>query len=288
MGGKGQDLRCLSGGPVIGSLSVVSEGFRARLATVHAGARRRPLVGTVISLPDAGLAEVTASAADFVWIDLEHGALSGRDVQPLAIAARAGGAASLVRLRAFDDVAVGPALDAGVDGVVAPRIERVEEAERLVERLRYPPHGSRGLAARRASAYEGAAADPVCVVQLESRAAVQRAEAIAGVEGVDALVVGCSDLALDMGEELAQGWPRCRDAVAHVTAVCTAAGLASGVAGPDDPGLLLELAGAESSLLVLGADVRIYARAIRRSFARLGEGATELVATRPGEAHVRT
>jgi 2-keto-3-deoxy-L-rhamnonate aldolase RhmA len=266
---------------------VVSEGFRGRLATVRAGARARPLIGTVISLPDAGLAELTASAADFVWIDLEHGALSGRDVQPLAIAARAGGAASLVRLRSCDDVAVGPALDAGVDGVVAPRIERVEEAEQLVERLRYPPRGSRGLAARRASAYEGAAGDPACIVQLESRAAVERAEEIARVEGVAALVVGCSDLALDMGEELAQGWPRCRDAVAHVTSVCSAAGLAAGVAGPDDPGLLLELAGPEASLLVLGADVRIYARALRRAFTQLGGGAAELgPPTRSSEAHV--
>jgi 4-hydroxy-2-oxoheptanedioate aldolase len=117
---------------------------------------------------------------------------------------------------------------------------------------------------------------------------VERAEAIARVDGVDALVVGCSDLALDMGEELAQGWPRCRDAVAHVTRVCSAAGLAAGVAGPDEPGLLLELAGNESSLLVLGADVRIYARALRRAFARLGDGAPEVAsASRLKEAHVR-
>jgi len=247
----------------------MSEGFRGRLLDA------RPLVGTVIALPDVGLAELTAGAVDFVWIDLEHGALSGRDVQPLAIAARSAGAACLVRLRAFDDVALGPALDAGVDGVVAPRVERPEQAEQLVERLRYPPHGSRGLAARRASAYRGAAVDPVCFVQLESRAAVEQAEAMATVEGVDALVVGCSDLALDLGEELARGCRGCRAAIAHVARACAAAGIASGVAGPDDPGLLLELARAESSLLVLGADVRIYAHALRGAFARLGDRATE-------------
>ena len=243
------------------------------------------MVGTVVSLPDAGLAELTASVVDFVWIDLEHGALSGRDVQPLAIAARSAGAASLVRLRAFDDVALGPALDAGVDGVVAPRIQRVAEVEQLVERLRYPPRGSRGLAARRASAYRGTAGDPLCFVQLESRAAVDRAAEIASVEGVDAVVVGCSDLALDMGEELAQGWPRCRDAIAQVTRACSEAGIASGVAGPDDPGLLLELAGGGASLLVLGADVRIYARALRGGFGSLRDGRAGSM-LRPEEANV--
>ena len=263
---------------------MVSEEFRGRLAGAvqtrgDGRAAGRPLVGTVISLPDVGLAELTAAAVDLVWIDLEHGALSGRDVQPLAIAARSAGAAALVRLRAFDDVALGPALDAGVDGVVAPRIARVDEVERLVQRLRYPPRGSRGVAARRASGYSGAGAEPVCFVQLESRAALEQAEAIARVDGVDALVVGCSDLALDMGEELAQGWPRCRDAIARVTAACSEAGIVSGVAGPDDPGLLLELAGAGAAVLVLGADVRIFARALRGSFAGLRD-------LRAEEAHV--
>jgi 4-hydroxy-2-oxoheptanedioate aldolase len=243
-----------------------SDGFRGRLAGAAA-----PLVGTVISLPDVGLAELTAGAVDFVWIDLEHGAVSGRDVQPLAIAARSGGAAALVRLRASDDVALGPALDAGVDGVVAPRVERVDEAERLVERLRYPPRGSRGLAARRGSAYGGSAPEPVCLVQLESRAAVDQAEAMARIDGVDGLVVGCTDLALDMGEELAQGCLRCRDAVAHVSAACSEAGISCGVAGPDDPGLLLEVAGGGAGLLVLGADVRIFARALRHAVAGLGD-----------------
>ena len=246
----------------------------------------RPLVGTVISLPDVGLAELTAGAADFVWIDLEHGALSGRDVQPLAIAARAGGAASLVRLRASDDVALGPALDAGVDGVVAPRIERVYQVERLVERLRYPPRGSRGLAARRASGYDGSAPEPVCLVQLESRAAIDQAHPIARVDGVDAVVVGCSDLALDMGEELARACPRCREAIARVASACADAGIAWGVAGPDDPGLLLELAGGRAQMLVLGADVRIFARALRGGFAGLREAKAAGIA-RPEEAHVR-
>src|SRR5215213_1172282 len=127
----------------------MSGAFRDRV-TAAAG---RPLVGTVISVPDVGLAELTAAAVDFVWIDLEHGALSLRDVQPLAIAARSAGAAALVRLRSTSDSALGPALDAGVDGVVVPRVATVADAEGVVERLRYPPRGSRGLAARRSSAY---------------------------------------------------------------------------------------------------------------------------------------
>ena len=40
------------------------------------------------------------------------------------------------------------------------------------------------------------------------------------------------------------------------------AGVASGIAGPDDPDLLMELANGRSRILLLAADVRIFARAL--------------------------
>jgi 4-hydroxy-2-oxoheptanedioate aldolase len=241
------------------------------------------LVGTVVTLPDVALAELTASAVDFVWLDLEHGALAARDVLPLAVAARAGGAGSLVRVSGLDDPGLGAALDAGALGVVVPRVESVAEAEHAVGRLRYPPRGSRGLAARRASSYglePWPPADPVCMLQIESAAGVDAAEAIAEVDGVDALVVGSGDLGLDLSGPL-------HGAIAHVQRACTGAGIASGVAGPAEPELLIELAAGRSTVLVLGADVRIYASALRAAAGRLDQE-TAHDAPEPEEAHVRT
>jgi 4-hydroxy-2-oxoheptanedioate aldolase len=273
-------MRCGTCVPVIGSPAVEGLPFPTRLAAGHL------LVGTVVTLPDVTLAELSASAVDFVWIDLEHGALGTADVAPLAIAARAAGAASLVRLRAASDPALGPALDAGVDGVVVPRVERAAQAATVVKLLRHPPRGSRGRAVRRDVAYgrdAPAAADPVCMVQIESREAVEAADSIAGVEGVGALVVGCADLAASLDAD-----PEALSApIGHVQRAAHAAGVASGVAGPDDPEALARLAGGSSTVLVLGADVRNYARAIDRLVARLRE---ELPgeAREPEEAHVGT
>jgi hypothetical protein len=56
------------------------------------------LVGTVIGTADAALAELTAAPFDFVWLDLEHSALSIRAVQELTVAVQATGCACLVRL----------------------------------------------------------------------------------------------------------------------------------------------------------------------------------------------
>jgi 4-hydroxy-2-oxoheptanedioate aldolase len=251
---------------------------------------REPCVGTVVTLPDIALAELSASGLDFVWIDLEHGALGPAEVQPLAIAARAAGAASLVRPCAGSHGVIGAALDAGVDGVVLPRVDSPAQAARVVECLHRPPRGSRGAAARRASDYgrgPGSGPPPVCMVQVESAAAVEQAEAIAAVDGVDALVVGCADLALDLGTEADPSSDRFREAVTEVQRAAEAAGIASGIAGPDDPALLAELAGGRSSVLVLAADVRIYARALHSA---VGALRTELALRAPDqeESHVST
>jgi 4-hydroxy-2-oxoheptanedioate aldolase len=229
-------------------------------------------VGTVITLPDVALAELTASFVDFVWIDLEHGALSTRDVQPLAIAARSAGAECYVRLASAEDARIGPAVDAGADGIVIPRVQHPADAELVVARLRYPPRGSRGMAARRASGYgsDGVAGDPRCVVQIESRAAVGEADRIAAVDGVEALVVGCADLALDLGNgrgatrphDLFADAPDMRDAIQRVRDACEGAGIGFGLAGPGDPEAMVELAGALPGIAVFGADVRIYAGAL--------------------------
>jgi len=232
-------------------------------------------LGTVITLPDVALAELTASAVDFVWIDLEHGALDSRDVQPLAIATRSAGADSFVRLSSASDPRLGAVLDAGVDGVVVPRVEHAGEAELVVERLRYPPRGSRGIAGRRASAYglRPTGHDPRCVVQIESEAGAAEADRIAAVDGVEALVVGCADLAAETGEALAAGAPRLSEAIALVQSACEQAGVGFGLAGPEDARVIGDLAPASLDIAVLAADVRIYARALAERFEEAHVGA---------------
>jgi 4-hydroxy-2-oxoheptanedioate aldolase len=260
----------------------MESSFRSRLIALE------PCLGTVVTLPDVALAELSASAVDFLWIDLEHGALGAAEVQPLAIAARAAGAASLVRTAARGREAIGAALDAGVDGIVAPRVDGPAEAARVVEAMHHPPRGLRGFATRRGSDYgreSGPGRRPVCMVQVESAAAVEQAAAIAAVDGVDALVLGCADLALALGSDPSSD--RFREAVAEVQRAAEAAGIASGIAGPDDPALLAELAGGRSTVLVLGADVRTYARALDAAVEQLRRELALLAPEQEG-SHVST
>jgi 4-hydroxy-2-oxoheptanedioate aldolase len=231
------------------------------------------LMGTVVSVPDAALTELVGERFDFVWIDLEHGQLSPRDVQVMAIAARAAGCAALVRLPHADAEPLPALLDAGVDGVVAPRVEDAATAKRLVRRLRYPPAGCRGVAPRRASCYgrerADAGPDPACVVQIESAAAVAEARAIAAVEGVDALIAGCSDLSADLGAPGRLDAPDLVEAVRSVQRAAAEAGLASGIAGPAATPALSALPVECSAVLVYSSDVRIYAQAVDHAVTEL-------------------
>jgi 4-hydroxy-2-oxoheptanedioate aldolase len=220
-------------------------------------------VGTVISLPDIALAELAGAALDFAWIDLEHGALSLRDAQALAIALTAAGCEAHVRLPGSASELLGPVLDAGVDGVVAPRVDDAEAARRMVRRLRYPPAGTRGFGPRRAGAYGRAASESVlCTVQIESPAGVDAAAEIAAVDGIDAIVLGCSDLSLALDAPGDLSGRALAAAVDHVAAVASAAGRRFGLAAGGAFEDVAALAAGRADDVVFSADVRLYSGAI--------------------------
>jgi 2-keto-3-deoxy-L-rhamnonate aldolase RhmA len=212
-------------------------------------------IGTVITLPDPMLAELLGAPFDLAWIDLEHGPLTVADVPALAIALRATGCRAEVRLPSWRSDALAPVLDAGVDGVVAPRVESAEDAAAFAHRLHHPPKGERGYGPRRAGGYgRGEPLVPSCTVQIESAAGVTSAASIAAVDGVDALVAGVADLSLSVGPD------EVGSALERVRAGARLHDVRFGIAGAP-PGLVFP----DADLVVHGVDVRIYAAAADRA-----------------------
>jgi len=226
-------------------------------------------IGTVLSIGDPVMAELTSQALDFVWIDMEHGALSARDAQVLALAVQSTGAMAYVRLPSGRSEALPAILDAGVDGVVVPAVESAGEARAVVRRLDYPPAGSRGYGPRRAGRF-GRAADfasspaarAQCVLQIESATGLAAVREIASVDGVDALVLGCADLAMGLG--ISGGLDAAELALAadRVAGAAASAGRAFGIAGSGDPCELAALAAGRAEMVVLSADVRLYSAGV--------------------------
>lgn len=72
--------------------------------------------------------------------------------------------------------------------------------------------------------------ETVCVLLIETRAAVENIEAICRVEGVDAMIVAQFDLAVELGIPGRFDAPEFRDAFAHLEATILRAGIPLGAA----------------------------------------------------------
>lgn len=201
-----------------------------------------PVVGAWVSLADPAVAELTArSGVDFVVVDLEHTPNSLETVanQIRGVDAAESGTAPLVRVRGLDQLQIKRVLDLGVAGVVIPMVDTVDEAERAVEVTRYPPNGVRGIAATRGTDYGRAVADivedpsesPLVIAQVESERGLSNVEAIAAVDGVDALFVGPLDLTGALGVFGQWDSTTFEDAVERIVAAGAEAGTAVGTFG---------------------------------------------------------
>ena len=231
--------------------------------------RAQRQVGTVVSSPDPVLAERLAESFDYLWIDLEHSALTVRDVETLAIAARAGGAYAIVRLPTINCDSIAAVLDAGVDGVVAPRVSYPAEASELVELTSYPPDGRRGFAERRArrlwpavKASGWPSGSIARLVQIETVRGLANVRAIAATPGIDGLLVGTSDLSLELGCPLDLAAPSMGEAIREIGAAATSEGKAWGLAAGSVLPWVTNAGESGASLLLLASDIRLYSHAI--------------------------
>ncbi len=165
-------------------------------------------IGLWSSLGSNMVAEgIAHSGFDWILLDTEHSPneLPGLVAQLQAM--KGGTATPIVRPAWNDAVLVKRLLDIGVQSLLFPFVQTVEEAKRAVAATRYPPQGIRGVATTarasnfgRVKDYLKKANDEICVlVQVETMEAIGRLREIASVDGVDGVFIGPSDLAASMG-----------------------------------------------------------------------------------------
>jgi 4-hydroxy-2-oxoheptanedioate aldolase len=202
--------------------------------------------GCFCRYPDAGLVELVAlQGFDFFVFDGEHGTLEPRDCEALVRAAELRGPAPLVRVPANQPSVILRFLDTGAVGVHVPLVSSADEAAAGVSAVKYPPRGSRGLAGVRAASYGAvplaeytvqANEATMVVIQVETRAAVERVGEIAAVEGVDVVFVGPTDLSQAFGVTGQTGHPVLERAYDEIAEAVAASPAALGVLAADEAG----------------------------------------------------
>jgi 2-keto-3-deoxy-L-rhamnonate aldolase RhmA len=180
-------------------------GFARRLASTS-----RCLVGTWVKIPAITPVEILADAGfDFVVVDMEHAPLTFEFAYQATVVAQGLGMSVLVRVPDRSGSHLQRLLDTGVDGILVPRVTSVAEAADAVRQMLFPPGGDRGMGlTSRAGRWGGTARgeylrsgdeDVMRAVQLEERAAVEAADEILSVAGLNGVFLGMGDLQLSSG-----------------------------------------------------------------------------------------
>lgn len=227
------------------------------------------LNGLWLALVNPYSAELCAGAGfDWLLIDAEHGpnTIPTIAAQLQAISARP--SHPVVRLPTGETWMIKQALDIGAQSLLIPMVESADQARQLASACRYPPAGVRGMGAGlgraadfgRVSDYASNANDEVClIVQIESRAGLEDLDAIATVEGVDALLIGPVDLAADMGHGGDVSVPEVADAVEEAIRRIRALGKPAGIMTTHAP-LARRALEAGATFIATGSDVGLLAR----------------------------
>jgi len=250
--------------------------------------RGEPSIGAWLVLPDPFAARLMSSVGfDWLNVELEHAPMNIETAAACFVAITAGGAVPLARVPFNSVENVKRVLDTGAWGVVAPMVNSRAEAEALVAAARFQPLGQRAAGGQlhaasfgtdTATYYARANDEILVVVMIEHVRAVENAEAILSVPGVDAFFIGPVDLTNSMGHKpaLDSEAPEFTQALRHLLEVGRKYGVASGIHVADaaaaarrraegfqmiavasDAGLMLAKAREAAAALGLGAGIQV-------------------------------
>ncbi|XWN30311.1 MAG: aldolase/citrate lyase family protein [Devosia sp.] len=165
----------------------------------------------IVEFATPGIGHIVKNAGcDFALFDLEHSGFSFETAKSAVRYFEAAGCPTIVRVpsKAYDHIARG--LDIGAEGIMLPMVNDAEEARHILDCVKYVPAGKRGVAL--GIAHDGysqptnvlrglkaANARTTLFAQIETKAGVENAEAIASLDGVDCLWVGHFDLSCSLG-----------------------------------------------------------------------------------------
>jgi 2-keto-3-deoxy-L-rhamnonate aldolase RhmA len=212
---------------------------------------------------------------DWLFIDMEHNSMDMDMAVQISVAAQETGITPIVRVPGYEHYHATRALDGGAQGIVVPHVDDAQTAARIASNCRYPPIGHRSITGALPQlsfqshplkeATEAINQETLIVVMLETPNAIQNAEEIAAVPGIDSLLIGTNDLCMEMGIPGQLDHDDVIDAYRKVIDACVSNGKYPGMGGVYSPpvmrryidmGARLILSGNDLSFLMEGASNR--------------------------------
>ena len=249
-------------------------------------AEKRAQIGLWVGLADGYAAEILAGTGyDWLLVDGEHAPNDVRSVlaqlQGISSAwsALPEGATRpqpIVRVPVGDTTLLKQYLDIGAQTLLVPMVDTAEQAARMVQGMRYPPEGIRGMgsALARASRWQAypdylheANAQTCLLVQAETVEAMRNLDAIAATPGVDGVFIGPADLSASMGFVGQPNHPEVQAVIADAIARILKAGKAPGILSTTEEQARKWLA-AGALFVAVGVDTIVLAAAAKQLLAK--------------------
>jgi len=145
-----------------------------------------------------------------VLMNLEHMAMSIETMKDIAVSCLNVGITPMVVVPTCSSEWISRCLDSGAQAIIVPHVNTVEQAKMCVNASKFPPMGHRSVTMVTAmtqyttnlsyAAIAEVVNDEVLIMpMIETKEGVENVEAIAAVPGIDALLIGCADLCMELG-----------------------------------------------------------------------------------------
>jgi 4-hydroxy-2-oxoheptanedioate aldolase len=241
----------------------------------------RPQIGLWLALASPYSSEIVATAGfDWLLVDNEHAPNDVPSTLAQLQALAAYPSHAVVRPVEGRTSLIKQYLDIGATNLLVPMVDTEAQAKELVQAVRYPPNGVRGVGSAIArvsrwgqrTAYLDEADDEVCLlVQAESARAIDNLDAIAAVDGIDGVFFGPADLSASMGFRGKPGAPEVQKAIEDGIRRVRAAGKAPGIL-VSDATLARRYLELGALFVAVGTDVGLLARGARELAASFTRG----------------
>jgi len=197
--------------------------------------RNQPSLCVQLHLTDPSIFELVGLMGfDGIWMDLEHHGYSVETAGQLMRAARVGSTDIIARPAKGEFMRLARLLELGAQAIMYPRCDGPEEAAEVVRWSKFAPLGMRGfdgsgadgeyMAMSMKDYIEHANRETLIIIQLEHQQALDQAEAIAAVPGVDMIMLGPADYSILSGFPGNFDHPRIAQALNRVAAAARNAG----------------------------------------------------------------
>ncbi len=170
--------------------------------------KRDKIFGGWLSFEDQSIAELFSSINfDFIAIDMEHTTISNNLAKNIITSCNSRGKPCFPRPVSVNEDILKPLLDAGADGIIAPRVSSNEDISRLIKNVKYPNLGNRSYGINRAQLYGLDEKEyfkkwnntSTIIIQIETEEGVNNLNSILENKEVDGVMIGPYDLSGSLG-----------------------------------------------------------------------------------------